>query len=1227
MFRTHLVSLLVILATAAQLPLGGAQEPPAAGSIPPASDAPRPLSPAESRAHFQLPEGFDIALVASEPLIRDPSAILFDFRGRFFVSELHGYNLEGHLDVVELNKTGELDREVRRVRADDRHFAAAKRQRYGVVKQLVDANGDGQLDQALSWADDLPPCYGMVAYRDGLIVVCGPDIVFLADRDGDGQAEIRELLFTGFDVDVMERAINNPRWGLDGWIYVAAGGPPGPITGPHLNGPVALGRTDFRFLPDGTAIEPVTGTNGTFGLALTDYDERFLITTSRHARYAIPLPHRYLRRNPYVPTPDETATAADYHQVFPASEPHPWRTARGANPAWVKFYGAHEATPNGNFTSGCGQMIYGGDLFPDAFDGNHFCCDPSQNLVHRSVVRRDGAGFQVHRAAGEETREFLASTDRWHRPMNLATGPDGAIYIVDLYREIIEDYSAIPRYLQQQYGLIEGHDRGRIWRLAPVGADLTAPPDLTKASLADLSALLSHGNRWRRQAGQRLLIERNATSAGDELRLLATGAPSAASRLRALYTLAALEILTPSDVRQALRDPHYQVRIHALRLCERWAKDDATWQTDLWPLINDDDPSVRLQLALTLGECPGSRAVAALAQVALRFGDQRWMDAAILSSAANREDALIAEVLKSKPRIERADKVLHGLAASLGARGDGAAIGRLLNLAIGSDPDAEMLAVDVLVEGLMTGLERGDGLDQFPHESEAALRALVAAPDASTRLRALRLAKLLRMDDGPLMREIWQSAQQTLGDPATTVDQRHAAVDVLATARWEYRQTLAMLIDLKQPADVQLAAVRGLASDHPDGGPGDEVLASVLLQDFRRLSPSVQEAVVDTFFTRLERRSLLLAAIERGEVSANQINGLRRVQLLESGDPEIRRRAEALMHRATDEQRAAVLEDYQQALTIDGDASRGRTIFQKHCSQCHRLDGLGFEVGPDLQNVRRRPAAALLVDILDPSRAIDPDFTVYTVLTKTGRSHTGVLASESATSMTLRREEAAEDVILRSEIEAATATEVSLMPVGVERTLTPTDLANLFAWLHRRAGDAAPDGIILFDEQADFDKRLTDGGGDVAVTSADAYAGRLALRVTPPQRYNSRIPKWNFAIREHPRDGEFRYLRLAWKTKAADGVLIELADDGGWPRPDDPRRRYFSGVNTTDWQATQVAQQPPTEWTVSTVDLWKDAGDFTLTGIAPTAMGGAALFDKIELLQTLDKIQYLETGE
>ena len=340
-----------------------------------------------------------------------------------------------------------------------------------------------------------------------------------------------------------------PRWNLDNWYYCDGG---------------------FRFRPDGSALEPATGT-GQFGQTATDWGDRFYIVQVQPVRYVVPLPHHYLARNPYHGARADTQSLMPYNDVYPISKPDPWRSKRGEDPAWLKFYGEAEAIPNGFITSACGPLIYRATLLPKEYWGNHFCCEEAQNMIHRCLLERDGAGYRVVRQPDPKT-EFLASTEEWYRPINLTLGPDGAIYIVDMYREIIEDYSAIPRFLQQQYveSLIAGHDRGRIQRLTVEGAPKQQKFDLRKASVAELVRQLSNDNAWWRETAQRLLVERGDQSAVGPLSMLLREGQTPQARLHALCTLDGLKALEPELIGPALDDPHFAVRTHAVRLAEPW---------------------------------------------------------------------------------------------------------------------------------------------------------------------------------------------------------------------------------------------------------------------------------------------------------------------------------------------------------------------------------------------------------------------------------------------------------------------------------------------------------------------------------------------------------------------------------------------------------------------------------------------------------------------------------
>ncbi len=1205
--------------------------------IPRRADAPKPLAPSESAKRFRLPDDVRIELVAAEPLIADPSAVTWDAHGRLFVAEIHGYNLEGHYDVLELNKTGQLDRIVRRIPAGPKAKQAAEKETYGTIKRLVDQDGDGQMDAAHVFANRLPPCHGMVPARDGIIVVCRPHILFLADRDGDGKAEVRDVLFTGFGKTVLERSINNPRWGIDGWIYVCGGNAGGDITGPDMKRPVKLGTSDFRFRADGSAIEPVTGRTYTFGQTSNDWGDRFLISTRSPALCPLPIPYRYLARNPFLPTPDTVYDAAGYIRTYPASRPHPWRVERSREKEWSKYYtdryGEAEAIANGYFTSACGPLIYRADSLPRRYQGNLFACEPSQNLVHRCLPIRAGLRYQARRAPDEQQSEFLTSTDQWFRPINLSTAPDGSIYIVDMYREIIEDYSAIPRYLQQQYGLIEGKDRGRIWRIVPAGHvrttnrsnNIAYPGDLDAEGLV---ALLSHANPWWSQTAHRLLVEKSPASSSvvPAIANLLSAGKSPSSRLHALHLLAAIDRLTPESLQQALADRNFAVRRHALQLSESQIEQHAGLQDKVCALANDPDAMVRLQLALTLGAWQAPRSYEILRQLAKRDGGNRWFRAAILSSVAHAPHRFLRTMLDHPEPASGRHELLHSLASIIGARHRDKEITAVLIAAAHDGDDsggATDSPADQLLSGLLDGLRRGRHESFQSVEGERALARLLEGRSAELRRMAVAVMGQLKLSSSTRLRALFAKLAEAALNEELSLQRRRSAVELLASGPWDLqRKTTHALLDPRQPLELQLGAVHALSNvDTPD-------VADVLLEHWNAMTPQVRTAGLRIIFGRTNRLPRLLAAIERGTVSPRSLGTYERTMLLENADQAIRAQAKKLFATSHASKPSAQIERYRAALEAERDAARGQAVFRRVCAACHRLQKVGTAIGPDLTSAQNRPDDAFLLDILQPSAKIAAGYESYLVVDQAGRIFTGVLASESATSITLRAgapnptdmgaDTFEEHTILRKDIEQMKGLEQSLMPDDLHKLMTPRDLADLLAYLRTALGPAGATLQVLFDEQQSFAEMLNQGTGTAAVVSNDAFAGKLALKITPPQRYASTISGWSFRVREHPAPGEFRYLRLAWKTTGS-GVLIELAADGNWPPAGSPQRRYYSGKNRTSWKATQVSLTPPQQWTVVTRDLWRDFGDFTLTGIAPTAMDGEALFDRIELLRSLDE--------
>ena len=1140
--------------------------------IPNAQDAPRPLPPSESAKHFQLPPGFQIELIASEPLIREPSGVCWDAAGRLFVCELHGYNLEGQYDIEELNKTGELDRVVRRLQADERHKEAAEKETYGTIKLLQDRNGDGDIDSAKVWADRIPPCLGICPARGGLIAACQNKILFLADRDNDQHAEVREVLFEGFAKGPLERSLNNPQWGPDNWIYIGSGSGGGTINGKYLDKPVQLPRTDFRIKPDGSAIEPIVGSTHTMGLTFTESGDRFVISTRTPGIFVAPFTWQELSKNPYVAFGSLEQNAASDGRSWPTSQPHPWRTRRAEDPGFSKYYsdryGQAETAPNGFFTSACSPLVYRDSAIP-GLNGQLLACEPAQNFVHRALVRRDGVKLTLHRPPGEEMSEFLTSSDPWFHAISLSHAPDGSIYLVDFYREIIEDYSAIPRYLQQQYGFLGGAMHGRIWRLSHQEMLPTPNADMSQLSVDQLAQEVGSPHFWRRQTARRLLTERKMTEAANLVsQHVNENAPTHAIT-NALFTLDGLRKLDLDLVSIACRHTDPAVRRQGLRFASRWIGSNPELLSLVLNLGTDSHPLVRLQLALTLGDVSNPQALKMLAFLARNHANEPWMDSAILTSVADRSDQLLVELLTSPDTLGEASQLLEPLASVIGNRHDPEELSNTL-LVIGQLSQQPALQARCL-RGIGKSFRE---IAPVPLSTPARniVQQLSLSPESEVRELSVNLIRLMSLETDA-------ERQKRLARAAT------------------------LLANPQSATEAQLASVYQLATDH------SEKSVDTLLSSLESATPVVRRAILDALFSHQELQGSVIKAIETGQIPVQQLNALHRDSLLATKNDLVRKRAEKILKQALTID-AKLFDNYRNALRAERDPANGQKVFRDKCGNCHRLRGIGFDVGPDLNAEFMRAEETILEDVLAPNSKISPGFVTYSAATTSGEILTGLLASESPTSLTLRQADGKVHIVLRNNLQVLRATSVSMMPEDLVKTVSPKDLADVLAWMRRPSNR-----LMLIDENVEFVDFLNEGTGRAEFITSDHFTGLSSLRITPFQRYSPRIPNWNFPIRENPKEGEFRYLRFAWKSPTGDGVLLELADQGQWPPAGNPVRRYDSGRNVTDWKSTKVNVAPPREWQYVTRDLWKDFGDFTLTGIAPTALGAPVLFDSVELLR------------
>jgi putative membrane-bound dehydrogenase-like protein len=969
----------------------------------PAFPAIAPLSPREEQATFKVPRGFRVELVASEPDVVDPVAMAFDEQGRLFVAEMRGYPNAGV-------GTGTITS--------------------GRIKMLEDKDGNGSFETCTTFAEGLRFPTAVMPWKNGLLVANAPDLIWLEDSQGQGKADRKSVLYTGFDLANIQQLLNSVQWGLDNWVYATAGNKGGEIRCPDRPEwkPVALRAQGIRFHPDLPGSLQPTSSGGQYGLAPDDWQRYFTNTNSEHLRHIV-LPDQYLARNRQLAVTRVTLDIPDHgpackvHRISPFEGWRVERTTRRKDGPDAPRFPTTELVPGGFITSACSPVIYGAELFPREYRGSSFICDPANNLIHRDVLVPRGATFTARR--GEEDCEFLASTDVWFRPVALTIGPDGALYVLDFYREVIETPLSLPEDIKKRLN-IESRGRGRIWRIVPEENRRTASkPNLRKAASEELVRHLEDGNIWWRLTCQRLLVERQDKRAVKPLVKLARESAEAVGRAHALWTLQGLEALEDDLIVAALQDRVAEVREQALRLAEdRLA--NAAVRKAVAALADDGSARVRFQLAFTLGQRDAPELVAALGKVARRDVGDPWTQTAVLSSTSRVAPALLRDLTSDREFLAGggpAMQMIGRLSATIGARNQEAELGTVLSAITAktdAGPEAWQLAV---LEGLGQGLQnRAGSLGRLWSEPPPALREPV--------------------DE---LRPLFRRAAAACLDEKRPAAERVAAARLLGYGPYEVAgPALKALLSPQAPSELQMAATRSLA------GHEDARVADALLAGWSGYSPAVRREAVEALFARADRLSLLLTAIEQKKVATAQLEPSRLQQLRKHPDLKLRERAEKLLAGQVPADRRKVLEDYQPALELKGDRARGRMVFAKNCATCHRLENTGIEVGPDLLSaLKTKTAETLLVDILDPSREVDPRFLNYEVTTKKGKTYTGIIAAETSTSITLRRAEKAEDTILRDQIEenGVTASSKSLMPDGLESQLSKQDVADTIAYL------------------------------------------------------------------------------------------------------------------------------------------------------------------------------------
>lgn len=928
-----------------------------------------PTSASDAAKTFRVLDGFRMDLLAAEPLVSSPVAMAYDENGRAYVCEMRDYPYtdKAHHQRNQENPTDAA---------------------IGAVRLLEDTDGDGVFDKSTVFAENLSWPTGVACWKGGVFVAATPDIWYFKDIDGDGKADVRRKVFTGFRKLNVQSVMNNLVWGLDNHIHGAGGSNGGEIRlaeKPDAK-PLAMGRNDFRIDPVTGDFELLSG-GARFGGTFDDWGHRFLCDIRNPAQHVV-LPLRYLARNPFLAARsalNDMAESGDQLPVHRISEPELWRVLRARRWAGERdiVMPRSELVGAGVVTSSSGITCYRGDAYPEKYRGHVFVCEVAGNLLYRLQLTADGPTFKATRR--DEKAEMVASTDNWFRPVNFVNAPDGTLHVVDMYRENIEHPWSIPDDIHAAVDLERGRERGRLWRLTPPNFKPPKPPRLGSATTAGLVATLENPNSWWRETAQRLLFERQDQSAVSALRQMVRSSRIPQARLHALWTLAGLKELDNDDVVAGLRDPEPGVRENAIKLAESRPPSDA-----LFGLASDPDATVRFQLAFTLGEFNDPRVIDALVKIALRDAANPWARAAIVSSVPNASDQLLAKLPNSE--------LTRELAQIIGAHGNSEEIKRALTS--GSQEIAFGIGEGLKRSGKSLRREWDGAGEAF---ARSALAAVDSQADSPARINAIRF---LAFDD-------FDRAQSTLNT----------------------------LLNPKEPQEIQIAALGALGSfNHPK-------IASALLARWSTATPAVRAEIINAMLSGRNRTLPLLQAIDQGSIPANQIPFARRAALQRSGDPQVKNLAAKIFGDNAPRSKKETFAKYQPSLSMKGDAGRGRKVFEAACATCHRAGDIGRDVGPNLATIRQWNAEQILINILDPNREVAPNFLSYSVETKDGRNFEGIIVNDSAASVTIQRADAVTETIVRRDIAQISGSGLSLMPDGLEAAITIDQMADLIAFL------------------------------------------------------------------------------------------------------------------------------------------------------------------------------------
>lgn len=982
-------------------------QPSGKGSVP----------PAEALATFELEEGFQLELIASEPLLADPVDMEIDEFGRLFVVEMPGYPLD--------------------------------KGNTGRIRMLSDSDGDGIMDKSIVFADNLLFPNGILRWKKGFLVTDAPNVLYFEDSNGDGLADRRDTVLTGFSLSNPHVNVNNPVYGLDNWIYLSHMGHIGARKYDDLFGdrgaeivyhgipesaslPKNANGRSVRFRPEVLELE-MNSARSQFGHTFDAWGRYFLTHNQNHVYHEV-IASKYVDRNPHLLVSNATESISDHGnetEIFQITT-HPDRQL---------------FTPVGMTTSSSGITAYTGGLFPEPFGDNvAFVAESVSNLVHVDVLKEKGASFEASRH--REHKEFFASKDSWSRPVNMYVGPDGALYVLDYYRKIIEHPEWMADEAVEEGGLYDGIGMGRIYRITPNGtgkAEWISGLDLGKQTPKEWVSHLSSPNSWWRINAQRLLVDAADNSVVPMLRQMAIHPTSAEGRLHALWTLQGMGKLDPDLIVKGFYDPEPGVRENVIKLTELHKGEMSYFLTDLLSLKDDPSPRVRFQLLCMLGYLDAPDVTAVREQLLFDDLTDEWVQVAALSASYTTDQAhhlLQRAIQRFNPEIQSYSKLLSKLTYMVTVAENSPYVSKLLDACLASSGKEPRGWQSGVLTGIVEGIKANPKSAQNIQKAEGQLvNAYFEHSLPEVRKSIFSLISALGIEDSGILEKGIQRALAIALDTSRKEGRRVESLRFLSHGDFgNQRQQLQDLLVAREAVSVQLAAMQAL------GTLEGTAVTSDMLSRWEVLTPEIRVAALEAFLLEEGRVKLLLDALETKKVSGSLIDYRKRVRLMNQANVELRNRARMLL---TIDEGQEVNRKFQQALTLTANPEDGKAVYMQNCAQCHTYRGKnGVAFGPDLGTVHNWLSKDIMANILDPGLSIAQGFDLWDITLLDGTNVQGMILSETSSAINLRISPGVEKELNRKEIEEIKSLSMSLMPPQASE-LTLQEMSDLIAYIKR----------------------------------------------------------------------------------------------------------------------------------------------------------------------------------